>query len=48
MKRLLSVLAAGAVALGLAGCEEGIFEKAGRSVDKANEKVKDKIEDAAK
>ena len=48
MRRILSLLAAAAVALGLAACEEGAFEKAGRNVDKAAEKVEDKIEDAAK
>lgn len=46
MKRLLSLLAAALVALGLSACEEGAFEKAGRSIDKAGEKAKDKIEDA--
>jgi hypothetical protein len=45
LKRLLGV----AFLLGgLAACEDGTFEKAGRSMDKAAEKVEDKLEDAAK
>ena len=47
-KRLLTVLAAAGIALGLGACEKGPLEKAGKSIDKAAEKTGDKVEDAVK
>jgi predicted small lipoprotein YifL len=46
MKRLLTALTAVALAFGLAACEEGPFEEGGKSIDKAGERAKDKVEDA--
>ncbi len=48
MKRLLMVLAAAGVALGLGACDEGPFQKAGKSIDRAGEKTGDKIKDVTK
>lgn len=48
MKKFLTIVAAAAVALSLGACEDGTFEKAGRSIDNAGEKAKDKIHDATK
>lgn len=48
MKKLLTRLFALGLGLGLAACEEGSFEKAGRSIDKAAEDTKDKLKDATR
>jgi hypothetical protein len=48
-KKLFLVLAAAGIALGLGACEKkGPFEKAGESIDKAGEKVEDKVKDVTK
>ena len=47
-RRLLTVVVAAGIALGLAACEKGPLEKAGESLDKAGEKAGDKIKDATK
>ena len=48
-RKLLLVLAAGAVTLSLGACEKkGPLEKAGEKIDKAGEKAGDKIKDATK
>ena len=44
-KRLLMVLAAAAFALGLGACDDGPFQKAGKSIDRAGEKTGDKVKD---
>lgn len=47
-RRLLTVVAAAGIALGLGACEKGPLEKAGKAVDKATEKTGDKIKDSVK
>jgi hypothetical protein len=47
-KKLLMVLTAAGIAAGLAACDEGPLEKAGRKIDNAGEKAGDKLKDAAK
>jgi hypothetical protein len=44
-RTLLSVLAALGLALGLAACERGPGEKAGRAIDRAGERTRDAIDD---
>ena len=47
-RKLLMVVAAAGLALGLGACEKGPMEKAGKSIDKAVDKTEDKIHDAVK
>jgi len=42
------LVAAACVALVLTACDNGPFEKAGKAVDRAGEKVRDKVHDATK
>jgi len=42
------MLAAACVALALTACDNGPFEKAGKAVDRAGEKVRDKVKDVTK
>ena len=42
------ILVAAGVALILAACDQGPLEKAGKAVDRAGEKVGDKVKDLAK
>jgi hypothetical protein len=44
----LKILAAAGVALVLAACDPGPAEKAGKAVDRAGEKLGDKVRDIAK
>lgn len=48
MRWLWTVLAAAGIALGLGACDDGAFENAGESIDRAGEKAGDKIKDATK
>jgi len=42
------ILAAAGVALVLAACDPGPLEKAGKAIDRAGEKVGDKVKDVVK
>jgi hypothetical protein len=42
------ILAAACIALGLAACDQGPMQKAGKAVDNAAEKTGDKIKDIGK
>jgi hypothetical protein len=42
------ILAVGGIALVLAACDNGAFEKAGKAVDRAGQKAGDKIKEIAK
>jgi hypothetical protein len=42
------ILAAASLALVLAACDNGAFEKAGKAVDRAGEKAGDKIKEIVK
>jgi hypothetical protein len=44
----LKILAAAGVVLALAACDPGPMEKAGKAVDRAGEKVGDKVKDVTK
>jgi len=46
--QLWRILAAAGVALVLASCDQGPLEKAGKAVDRAGEKVGDKVKDVVK
>ena len=47
-RRILTVVTAAGIALGLGACEKGPMEKAGQSIDKAADKTGDKIKDVVK
>jgi hypothetical protein len=42
------ILAAAGVALALAACDPGPFQKAGKAIDRAGEKTGDKIKDISR
>jgi predicted small secreted protein len=47
-RRTWRILAAAGLVLALAACEKNAMEKAGKAVDRAGEKVGDKIRDISK
>ena len=47
-QRLWMVIVTAGLALVMASCDNGPFEKAGKAIDRADEKVGDKIKDITK